>query len=498
MARLTHNILANGIGRAWMMLMALVFVPVYVRVLGIEAYGLIGFFVTMQASLLAIFDLGFSATVNREMARISGQDADQRRVDTLHTLEIVYWVVCLLAGLLVIGLASPIARYWINAPGLTESSISTAIQAMGLTIALQMPFSLYRGAFAGLQYQVTENILLIGQLTLRFGGAAAVILYVSPTIEAYFFWQILAAGVTTILMGSVLWWRMPKGIFQAHFRWDVLRGVKSYALMLSVSGIVSLAVTQLDKLMLSKLVSMEQFGYYSIATTISVALWSFVIPINGALFPRFAQEENNTEYLAVLYHTACQVVSVILLPVSMLMMMFSGEILLLWTGDEQIVENAHWLVTFLVCGTALSGLVSVGTYLLAAIGKPGVVLRANVVLALVLIPSLFFVVPLYSVVGASVLWALVNAGYLFLVLPAVHTYVVKESIYTWVIFDVMRPGVAALIVVVIGKLLMPEEIVSQLWLLIWLCGLGLVAMVAALLVAPRAKARLLLMFSALS
>ena len=51
--------------------MGFVFVPVYISYLGIEAYGLIGLFATLQA-WLSLLDLGLSPTLNREMARLRG------------------------------------------------------------------------------------------------------------------------------------------------------------------------------------------------------------------------------------------------------------------------------------------------------------------------------------------------------------------------------------------------------------------------------------------
>ena len=39
-----RNVLANFAGRAWSALMALAFLPLYIRFLGIESYGLVGIF----------------------------------------------------------------------------------------------------------------------------------------------------------------------------------------------------------------------------------------------------------------------------------------------------------------------------------------------------------------------------------------------------------------------------------------------------------------------
>ena len=47
--------------------MSLAFVPLYVRYLGIEAYGLIGIFAMLQ-TYIALLDAGITPTLSRELA----------------------------------------------------------------------------------------------------------------------------------------------------------------------------------------------------------------------------------------------------------------------------------------------------------------------------------------------------------------------------------------------------------------------------------------------
>ena len=54
---LGSKILSNTAARIWVTLLNFAFVPLYIRYLGIEAYGLIGFFATMQG-LFSVLDLG--------------------------------------------------------------------------------------------------------------------------------------------------------------------------------------------------------------------------------------------------------------------------------------------------------------------------------------------------------------------------------------------------------------------------------------------------------
>jgi O-antigen/teichoic acid export membrane protein len=90
---LKKNIIANFFGKLWPSLLGLFLVPVYLKYLGVEAYGLIGFFVSLQG-LISFLDLGLSTTANREVAM--GKrfiDRQEKTRNVIRTLEIIYGLV---------------------------------------------------------------------------------------------------------------------------------------------------------------------------------------------------------------------------------------------------------------------------------------------------------------------------------------------------------------------------------------------------------------------
>ena len=110
---LKRNLIANYAGQAWAALMGLAFVPLYIKYLGIESYGLIGFFVMLQAWLM-LLDLGMAPTLSREMSRYLGGSCSRQTIwDLLRSIEyIALGVACLFA--LVMWLCSGwLARAWL-------------------------------------------------------------------------------------------------------------------------------------------------------------------------------------------------------------------------------------------------------------------------------------------------------------------------------------------------------------------------------------------------
>ena len=143
MSIIKRNIIANFGGKAWIILTSLVCIPLYIRFIGIESYGLVGIFASLQA-FSGLLDMGLSTTLNRELARLSMVPDKAREMRNLvRTLEMIYWGMALLIGIAVFGLSEPIAHDWVKAENLSPSEVQQALMIMGAVIAFQWPLSFY-------------------------------------------------------------------------------------------------------------------------------------------------------------------------------------------------------------------------------------------------------------------------------------------------------------------------------------------------------------------
>jgi O-antigen/teichoic acid export membrane protein len=73
-----RNIVANFASQGYLAALNLALLPFYVAYMGAEAYGLIGFFATLQAWFM-LLDFGLSQTLVREAARYRGGVLDPDR-----------------------------------------------------------------------------------------------------------------------------------------------------------------------------------------------------------------------------------------------------------------------------------------------------------------------------------------------------------------------------------------------------------------------------------
>src|SRR5438045_1336448 len=135
LGELRRDTVANLIGRGSGTLLAVLCTPVYLRLLGVEAYGLIGFFATLQG-IFGIFDLGLSTTLNRELARLSrlGASAGEQR-DLVRTLEVLYWAIAGAICIAVVTCSPWLASHWVHPERLSVRSVESALRVMGFVLA---------------------------------------------------------------------------------------------------------------------------------------------------------------------------------------------------------------------------------------------------------------------------------------------------------------------------------------------------------------------------
>ena len=474
-----HNIAANFAGKAWRGVFSLAFVPIYIQLMGVEVYGLIGIFMSLTA-LLGLLDMGLSATLNRELSRLSvAKDSEQESRNLVRTFEVIYWGIGALIGIVVVVLAPVITKHWINSSNVSNETIEQALLIMGLLLAFQWPGTIYTGGLRGLQRQVLLNMIQAVSIMVRHFGAVLVLLFVSPSIVLFFYWQAFVALFSTIVLAIWLWKSLPKTGKKSIFDKGLL--VKNWRFTSGMIGIslVTIFLTQLDKIILSKMLTLEMFGYYMLAFSVASVLVSLVNPVHSALFPRFSQlvAAGSEAEISELYHKGCQLVSVIILPIAVTLVFFAEELLTLWVGDPVVVSNAHMILSILIIGTVINGLMTLPYTLQLAYGWTRLTLYKNIVAVILLVPLMIWMVQMYHGIGAALAWVILNFGYIIFEIPIMHQRLLRNEMGRWYRRDIILPVLIVTLIGFIAREILPEDSSKPIMLLVMLstCAFTFVA-----------------------
>ena len=437
--------------------MNLAFIPLYIKYLGFESYGLIGVFVTMQAWFV-LLDMGIGNTLSREMARFLGGAQSVHTIrDLIRSMEVVYFSVALFIALAV-AFASPwLAQHWLQAEKLPIEKVTESLIFAGLVISLRWMGALYRSGITGLQQQVWINVSNIIFSTLRGAGVIIVLAWIEPTIRAFFIFQGILSLLESVVLGLLLYSLLPKSNSATKFSWQALKQVWRFAGGLMLITLLILLMTQVDKVLLSKLLPLTEFGYYTLAGVVTGALFLLINPISSATTPRLAElvAKNDLAAIKDAYHRYAQLLTITIVPAALVISVFSDYLLLFWTRDLQTSNAVAPIVSILSIGTLLYGLMYLPFQLQMAYGWTRLTVVVSSVSVAILVPTLFWVVGPYGAIGAAWVWVGANAIFVIVELPLMHRRLMPGELGNWYKKDVLPAVAAALTIVVIGRTLVP-------------------------------------------
>lgn len=264
---LKKYILANYVSQIYVTLIGIIMVSLYLKYMGAEAYGLVGFYVMLQAWFM-LLDMGLTPTLSRETAHFRGGATDAVNLrHLLHTLEGIFVGVALLGATIMMVGAGYIATSWLKVQELSVVEVQHAILLMAIIVALRWVSGLYRGAVNGFERMVWLSGFNIAIATARFVLVIPFFIYVGTSSTEFFSYQLLLTVVELLTLIIQTYRLMPKidNSENLPWQWQPLRGVLKFSLTIAFTSAVLVLVTQTDKLVLSKLLPLSEYAYFTLA-----------------------------------------------------------------------------------------------------------------------------------------------------------------------------------------------------------------------------------------
>lgn len=437
---LKRNILANYASQIYVTLIGIVMVPMYVRYMGAEAYGLVGFFAMLQA-WFQLLDMGLTPTMARETARFNGGATDAlslRRL--LRAMEGIFIGIAVVGGAAMVAGSGAIAGSWLKVQQLPLIEVQHAIMLMAVIVALRWVSSLYRGAISGFERLVWLSGFNIAVATARFVLVIPFFIYVGTNPTQFFSYQLVLAVIEVTVLVIQTYRLLPKVASgqRTPWQWAPLRGVLKFSLSIAFTSSVWVLVTQTDKLVLSKLLPLSDYAYFTLAVLVAGGVGVISGPISGALLPRMIKlvAESDDAGLIRLYRNATQLVGVIAMPAALMLAFFAEQVLWAWTGDADMARKTAPVLTLYALGNGILALGAFPYYLQFAKGDLKLHMIGNGLFVVLLIPALILATLQYGVIGAGWAWLGANAVYFLIWVPNVHVRFVKGLHVQWLLRDV--------------------------------------------------------------
>lgn len=440
---LKRNIAANYTSQLYVTGIGILILPLYIKYMGAEAYGLVGFFTMLQA-WFGLLDMGLTPTIGRETARYHGGSMPALNYrQLLRALTLIFASVAVIGGGGLWLFSDFIANRWLSTESLGAPEVILAVQIMAVSAALRWMGGLFRGVVTGSERLVWLSGFNVVIATLRFIAVFGTMSLYGFTPVVFFLHQ-LAVAILEI-MG--LWLCSLKLIpnnntFSEPVGWSFkpVKPVLKFALSIAFTSSVWVLVTQTDKLVLSGILPLAEYGYFTLAVLAASGIMVISGPVSIALLPRMARlnAEGKRVEMIHIYRNATQLVSIIAGSAA-IVIAFNAELLLYaWTGDRELAAQAAPILRLYAIGNGFLVVAAFPYYLQYALGNLRFHVIGNGAMVIVLIPGIIAAATYYGGVGAGWVWLGVNGVFLLTWVGYVHGKLIPGVHGKWLMNDILK------------------------------------------------------------
>ncbi len=423
------NIIANFTSKIWGFLSLYLFSRLYLSFTGAENFGIISYY-ALLFGIVGFVDVGISACITREFAK---PNSNHYLKNLLHFFEKYYILICAGAAIVICLWAKFIVHFWLTDSKIPVNTLIHYVYLIAGGVTTQLMSSIYFGALMGMQKQIAANSIQIGLNVAKMVGGALILYYFPQELYRFFGWQIVCNILNVLLLRAVLLKNLhsKEASLSENFT-GLSKEMWKYMGSMTLVSILSAIAIQSDKLTASKYLVPSDFGFYSLASTLSLLPVLITMPVSTAIFPVLVRSYSAQDYkkLYRVYEVVSFGILIIVLPLCFILGVYGEDIYKIWlsaTNVSMAPSQIKYLIIFLSIGNTFQALQYLPFNLLMAKGKTKFTIYQAAAEVIFLIPALFFCVKHFGLVGIGIPWGIVKSIGFFYLLAVVSKIKIEKN-----------------------------------------------------------------------
>ncbi len=316
-------------------------VPLYVLHLGKEQYGL-WLLVQSIVGYLGFSNLGIAQSVSNLVAtKYAQEDYGSIRIIASSGFMLYSCIITVILLILLPCLYFFPMENLFNGSDDLKSIIFPVLTVSSVFFLCKLPLSIFSSTLKSMNLIYKEQMFALLSSVIQIFG---VIFVLKSNIGilglAYVY------GATGLILGISLYLYLPTKIknFRISFRFVDIEVAKmilvpgGYFFLLQLSGAL---IAGTDNVIISMFMSISDVPPYAIAFQLSMILIGLVSVFTSSMIPSvtIAYSKNNMKYLANLYTRGLQICFALGSLITVLLIMFGPEFIVLWVGETQYMGN---------------------------------------------------------------------------------------------------------------------------------------------------------------
>ena len=468
---LAVGLAVNYAGKVVVAVLSVVALSLLYQWLGREAFGLFGFFYSLQA-IISLLDVGVSSALQRDLASLSHQSDDQGRLlrmrQHIHTLELpmllaaIVFCACIVAG------AFWLAEHWLQPQTLSHASVASSVRWMALAATSQFLCVFYIASLNGLsQFKWVNSVqtaftLLRFALMLTLAGWAFRADYATEdrVVGVFAVWAI-ANLFTAITLRKVLM-RNFSDMDRTALRMDCsyMKKALVFGASVAATSLLIMAFNQIDKFAASKTLTLPDLGRYAVIWSLTEVLYLFYQPIYTSFFPLLTARvvESSRPDLHAAVQLAWDCMSLAVVPAALTVLVLPHYAIWVWSDDAAFGQSWGHMLAFAMVGATVNAYLFVAFTLVQA--RDGLILWARFLgLALVFyVPVSLLALSYFGASGGVIAWSLATTVVSTILVVSCFSDIRYQGVRSALFVSAFKTIVLCLVVACSVRWLLPEAV----------------------------------------
>jgi len=400
---IAHNTILNLVGQALPLLIGVITVPIILKGLGIERFGLLAL-CWVVLGYFGMFDLGLGRATTRAVAELLGRGELQRLPALAGTCLLSHAVVGLLGGLAMAGLTPVIATRVLKISPALVPEARTSLLILSAAVPVVVSSAALRGILEAGQRFALVNWVKAPSNSLVF---------LIPAIAAQF--GLGLPGIVLLIglgrLGAALaYWRLCYHAFPVlrnALRVDVslIAPLLSFGSWVTVSNVVGPVLAYLDRFLIGSIVSVSAVAYYTGPYELVARLWILPWSLVVTLFPAFAVLSAHGAHAEMkqIYGRSVKAVVMVVGPILLLLVFLSRDILRLWLGTDFALASAP-VLRILAIGVLVVSAANVPFTFFQSLGRADIPAKFHLLELPIYVGLAYWMTARSGIVGAAWAW----------------------------------------------------------------------------------------------
>lgn len=401
---LVRNAVWNFVGQASPMLVALVTIPILIKQLGTERFGVLTL-IWMVVGYFSLFDLGLGRALTQLVARKLGSGDEREVPGVIWTGMGLMWAMALMGTLVAILLSPWLVRLALKISVPLQHETLSAFYLLAVCVPVVVSTTGFRGVLEAYQRFGIINAVRVPLGVFTFAGPLLVLPFSRSLFPVV---AILAVArlVNCLIYGVACLRTVPGLDRRVSLRGTLVKPLLGFGGWFSVSNIVGPILLYSDRFLIAHLMSASVVAYYTVPFDVVFRLVLIPGAILGVFFPAFSfsfgQSSSRAKHL---YAQAMKYMFALMLPIVVAVVLFSGKGLALWLGSDFALRSSR-VAQFLAVGVFINSLGLVSQSVVQAAGWPDLTAKLHLIELPLYTIYLWSLIGAYGITGAAVAWVI--------------------------------------------------------------------------------------------